>query len=435
MAGRGADITYHRVSVAAPDTPRSLTGMKDVLPATSRRWRLLIDAFLEALEASGYAQIRTPVLEELAVFQRLGVGTDVVSKEMYAFEDRDGTMVALRPESTAGVARSFVEHHPILPWKVSYISEHFRHEKPQAGRFRQHHQIGAECFGSPDPDVDVEMIVGLWDFYASLGLRRVRLEINSIGDPESRRVYAEDLDAFLRGHASVMHPDDAAKIGSHPLRILDSKNPETVATLGDAPTLWDRMGEEARAHAERVRDGLDAAGVPFEVNPRLVRGLDYYTHTVFEIISDAIDASQSTIGGGGRYDGLVAALGGPDTPGFGYGSGVERVLLACDAEQAFLVEENSVDVFVVGFGGDQRDVRDITTELRRAGLKTDRAFDARSPKAQMKAADRSGAEIAVLSGDDEREANAVTLRSLRTDGEQRTVARSEMCDEIRKLLT
>lgn len=435
MVGCRRCVTYDRGSVAAPDTPRALTGMKDVLPAQAARWQAVIDAFAAQMAASGYGWIRTPIVEELAVFDRLGAGTDVVSKEMYSFEDRDGTMVSLRPESTAGVARAFIEHHPLVPWKVAYFSEHFRHEKPQAGRFRQHHQLGAECFGSPDPDVDVELIVGLWDFYASLGLTKLRLEINSIGDPESRAAYAVELASFLEGVADRLHPDDRAKIQTHPLRVLDTKNPDTLAALTDVPTLWSRMGDEARRHGERVQAGLEAAGVPFEVNPRLVRGLDYYTHTVFEVVSDAIDASQSTIGGGGRYDGLVAALGGPDTPGMGYGTGVERILLACDAEGVFDVAPRLLDAFVVGFGGDQSDVRDIVTDLRRGGVSADRAFDARSPRAQMKAADRSGARVAVLTGDDERAASSVTLRDLLGDGDQRTVSRSEMIDEIRKMTT
>jgi len=420
--------------VAPSDTLQALTGMRDLLPPESARWTRLVAAFGEHFERLGYGLVQTPVLEELAVFQRLGEGTDVVTKEMYAFEDRDGTTIALRPESTAGVARAFIQQHPLVPWKVWYFSQHFRHERPQKGRYRQHHQLGAECFGVADPDLDAEVMVALWDFYRSLGLERMRLEVNSIGDPASRRAFADHLREFLRRHASDLHPDDAEKVERHPLRVLDSKHVQTRTALEGAPTLADAMTTEAAAHFERTLDGLRAADVPYQVNDRLVRGLDYYTHTVFEIVSDAIDAAQSTIGGGGRYDGLVEALGGDPTPAFGFGSGVERVLLACDAEGVFGAAEPEVDVAVVGFGGDQSDVRDLLRELHREGFGAVRAYDGRSPKAQMKAADRSGARLALLLGDDERASGTVTIRDLRGDSPQRQVPRAELSAELRKIL-
>ncbi len=420
--------------MAPSDTLQALTGMRDLLPPESARWTRLVDAFGDHFGRLGFGMVQTPILEELAVFQRLGEGTDVVTKEMYAFDDRDGTPIALRPESTAGVARAFVQLHPLVPWKVWYFSQHFRHERPQKGRYRQHHQLGAECFGVADPDLDAEVMVGLWDFYRSLGLRQIRLEVNSIGDPASRSAFAERLRGFLRDRAGDLHPDDAEKVERHPLRVLDSKHAQTRAALEGAPTLAEAMTPEAGEHFERTLDGLRAADVPFEVNDRLVRGLDYYTHTVFEVVSDAIDAAQSTIGGGGRYDGLVEALGGDPTPAFGFGSGVERVLLACDAEGVFATPEPAVDVAVVGFGGDQRDVRDLVRDLHRDGFSAVRAYDHRSPKAQMKAADRSGARFALLLGDDERAAGTVTVRDLRGDTPQRQVPRAELSDELRKIL-
>ena len=424
---------YHGRFVAT-SSPQSLKGMHDLLPPASDRWSDLIARFGAHVGLAGYRLVKTPILEDLAVFARLGEGTDIVTKEMYEFADRDGTRIALRPESTAGVARALIQHHPTMPWRVWYASEHFRHENTQAGRYRQHHQLGAECFGPSDPDVDVELIVALWDFYRSLGLKRIRLELNSIGDPRSRTEYHERLTDFLRACADRLDPDDRKKIDSHPIRVLDSKRPVTIEALAGAPTMLDAMTPEALAHFERVRQGLTAAAVPFVMNARLVRGLDYYTHTVFEVVSEAIDAAQSTIGGGGRYDGLVEAMGGTPTPGFGFGTGIERVLLACDAEGAFSPQARTSDVFVVAFGGDSADVRDLCLELRRSGVMTERAFDGRSGRAQMKLADRSGARIGLILGDDERAGGTVTLRDLRGDVGQVSVARSTIVDEVRKRL-
>ena len=409
--------------------------MHDLLPEESARARALVDAFAAHVELAGFGEITTPILESLEVFLRVGEGTDVVSKEMYVFTDRDGSEVALRPETTASVARAYLQHHPVPPWKVWYFSQHFRHERPQKGRLRQHHQLGVEVIGSVDPDVDVEVIVSLWDFYTRvLGLDRIRLEINSIGEPASRVAYASVLGDFLRGVEVRIDETDAAKIGTHPLRVLDSKVAATRAAIADAPRFADSMSPEATAHFARVRAGLDAAGVPFSVNERLVRGLDYYTHTVFEIVSEAIDASQSTIGGGGRFDGLIEALGGDPTPGIGFGSGVERVLLACDAEGVFPAPTSGSSCFVVNFGGDAADVRDLCLELRRSGISAERSYDGRSAKAQMKAADRAGARLALLIGDDERSAGTVTIRELRGAGDQSSVPRTELIDHLRTQL-
>jgi histidyl-tRNA synthetase len=409
--------------------------MRDVLPPEAGRIRALVDAYRAVFEAAGYAEIRTPVLEDLAVFLRVGEGTDVVGKEMYVFEDRDGTTVALRPETTASVARAFLEHHPLTPWKVWYVSEHFRHERPQKGRLRQHTQFGVEAIGSADPDLDVEVIVGLWDVLASIGLQRNRLLLNSMGERGTRVAYEARLRDWLRSRASELDPADRDRVEANPIRVLDSKNAATVAATAGHPTFEDQLGTNEAAHFARVQDGLRAADVPFEIEPRLVRGLDYYTHTVFEVVNDAIDASQSTLGGGGRYDGLVEAMGGKSTPGIGFGSGLERVLLACDAEEAFGVPSIAVDCFVVTFGGDGTDARDLALELRRGGVSVDRAEGGRSSKSQMKSADRSGARFALLLGDDERADGTVTIRSMRDEAEQRSVARADVLDELRKLLS
>ncbi|MEZ5323076.1 MAG: histidine--tRNA ligase [Microthrixaceae bacterium] len=408
----------------------SLRGMHDVLPPDAARWKRLVDAFGTHFGRAGFAPIRTPILESLTVFARVGEGTDVVTKEMYDFLDRDGERIALRPESTAGVARAFVQHRPITPFKVWYASEHFRHERPQAGRYRQHHQLGVECFGVPDADLDVEVIVGLWDFYRSLGLESIRLELNTIGDAAARTRFGRRLATFLRGRVGDLDPEDAAKVDHHPLRVLDSKRRATVAALEGAPSLIDELDDTALAHFDAVRAGVRAAGVVGTVNPRLVRGLDYYTHTVFEIVSDAIDAAQATIGGGGRYDGLVEALGGPPTPAFGFGSGIERVLLACDGEAVWGEPASAVDAFVVSTGGEPEERRDLSLALRRAGLGADHAFGELSMKAQMKHADRSGARFAVIVGPDERDAGEVTVRDLRGDGAQRRVAADDLADHL-----
>ena len=410
---------------------QSLTGMRDILAPESQRWVELTQRFGSHFGLCGYEPVVTPMLEDLALFARMGEGTDVVTKEMYELVDRDGSTIALRPESTAGVARAFLQHHPTAPWKVWYFSQHFRHERPQKGRYRQHHQLGAECFGSPDPDVDVEMIVSLWDFFSSLGLSQLRLEINSIGTAEQRQLYCDKLRAYLAPLRHLLDPVDAEKVESHPMRVLDSKKSSTIQAIHDAPTLLELLDSDAAQRFDRVLDGVNAAGISTTVNPRLVRGLDYYTHTVFEIVSDAIGAAQSTIGGGGRYDGLVGALGGPETPGVGFGAGVERILLACDAEQCFGAPERTIDAFIVEFGGDGTDGRDLALLLRRSGIGAERCFDQRSGRAQMKQADRSGARFALIIGDDERAADSVTVRPLRGDGEQRLVTRDALIDWMR----
>jgi histidyl-tRNA synthetase len=410
--------------------------MSDLLGPDAAAHRAVVRAFGEHFTRAGYGEVVTPVLESLEVFLRLGEGTDVVSKEMYVFTDRDGSEVALRPETTASVARAFCEHHPNEPWKVWYFSQHFRHEKPQKGRLRQHHQVGAEVLGSADPDLDTELIVLLWDFFSRvLGLTGLRLEVNSIGEPTTRTAYAAQLGEFLHSVADRLDPVDAAKIDTHPLRVLDTKNERSRAALAGAPTLAAAMGADERERFARVSAGLDAAGVPWTLNPHLVRGLDYYTHTVFEIVSTSIDAAQSTIGAGGRYDGLVAALGGNDTPGVGFGAGVERILLALAAEGLPVPgEQPAPGVFVVGFGGDQSDVRDLCLELVRAGIPARRAYDQRSGRAQMKAADRSDAAVALLIGDDERAAGTVTVRDLRGDLPQTSIDRARLIDHVRTLL-
>jgi histidyl-tRNA synthetase len=404
-----------------------------VLPPESARWERLIVTFAEVVERAGYGLLVGPMFEELGVFERIGEGTDVVGKEMYDFRDKGDRHLALRPEGTASAARAFVEHRPPVPWKVWYVTPAFRYERPQAGRLRQHHQVGLEAMGSVDPDLDVEAMALLSDYFAALGLRQVDLVVNTLGTPSDRVVYAQAVQSYLRANLADLTDEDRVKVETHPLRVLDSKRPATQAVVAGAPTILDSLAPDAIAHFDRVRAGLAACGLDFTVDTRLVRGLDYYTHTLFEFRSGALEAAQNTIGGGGRYDGLVASLGGPDTPAVGFGSGIERVLMTCDAEGVFAAPTSRLDVFVVDVtGGDS--ARDLTVALRRAGLRADRAFDGRSMKAQMKAADRSGAPWAVLVGEDELAAGTVTVRDLRGEQGQQAVARPELVDHLRKHL-
>jgi histidyl-tRNA synthetase len=415
-----------------PERPsfRAPKGTQDVLPPESDRWQALLALFASVAADYGYGLIQSPMFEDLGVFQRLGEGTDVVTKEMYDFDDKGGRRIALRPEGTASVARAFVEHHPATPWKVWYATPAFRYERPQAGRLRQHHQVGIEAIGSADPDLDVEVIAFGAAFLRALGLQRWRLVLNFMGTPVDRAAYADDLRSYLRDRRTEIAAEDAAKIETHPLRVLDSKRADTMAVVATAPGIGQSLSETSRAHAERVQTGLRSLGIPFELDPTLVRGLDYYTHTLFELQSDALANAQSTILGGGRYDGLVEQLGGPPTPGIGFGCGIERVLLTCDAEGTFPGPEARLDVYVIDTTGGAAAVG-ITQDLRSAGLRADRAFDDRSMRSQMKAADKSGARFAVIIGDRELAQGMATVKDL-TTGDEASVSIAGLVDHLRK---
>lgn len=412
---------------------RAPKGTHDILPPESARWEQLLATFARLTERAGYGLVQGPMFEDMGVFRRMGEGTDVVRKEMYDFYDKDEKSpqhLALRPEGTAGVVRAFVEHRPpLLPWKVWYAAPNFRYESPQAHRYRQHHQLGVEAIGSDDPDLDVEVIVLLADLYSQIGLTGVELVINSIGTPDDRSAYIDELRRFLRGRIDELDPEDQVKVDSHPMRVLDTKREPSIGVVQDAPTLLESLSTDAAARFERVQHGLTASGVPFRIEPRLVRGLDYYTHTAFEFRSQGIGGAQSTVGGGGRYDRLVESLGGPPTPGIGFGTGMERVLAACDAEGVFPIPTRRLDAYVIDLvGGDA--ARDITTELRRAGLAADRGFGQRSMKSQIKSADRSTARFAVIVGEDEAAAGVVTVRDLRSDVEQVSVPRESLVEHL-----
>jgi histidyl-tRNA synthetase len=415
-----------------PESFRAPVGTQDVLLPASARWERMVAAFAGVAERFGYGLVHGPLFEDLGVFQRLGVGTDVVRKEMYDFHDKGDRHLALRPEATASIVRAYVQHRPPTPWKVWCLTPAFRYERPQAGRLRQHHQLDVEAIGVADPDLDVEVIALGAAYVDALGLRRWRLIVNTMGTPADRVAYGAAMAAWLRGRARDLAPEDREKIDSHPLRVLDSKRPATQAVVADAPRISEVLDDASRRHFERVQDGLRALGIPYRVEPALVRGLDYYTHTLFEFQSEALDTAQSTIIGGGRYDGLVEQLGGPATPGIGFGTGIERMLLACDAEGVFAAPASSLDVFVVDTT-DGRAARDMTAELRAAGFRTDRAFDGRSMKAQMKAAGRSGAHVAVIVGEQEAADGTATVRDL-ARSEQEVVGHDQVVDVVRKLL-
>ena len=417
-------------------------GTHDLLPPDSARWTALRALFAQTAARYGFGLLNTPTFEHAAVFDQVGGGTDVVGKEMYQFADRSDRQMALRPEGTAAVCRAFCQHRPTTPWKVWYEGPFFRYEAPQAGRFRQFHQFGAETLGAADPDADVEIIALAADILAQVGLTQVRLAINTLGDGDTRATYTAALGEYLADNLSQLHEADRAKAATHPLRVLDSKHPDSVAATADAPKIEQFLSPFAAEHFERVLAGLAALGIAYEKEPRLVRGLDYYTHTTFEFQAQSLDSAQSTICGGGRYDGLVEALGGPPTPGIGFGLGIERLLLACDAEAVFAAPSTAVDVWVIDVT-DGTAARDLTHSLRAANISADRSFDGRSMRAQIRSADRAGAAAAIIIGSDELASGAFTLRWLRAPfppplSEQErelSVPSAEVAAKLREMLT
>ena len=406
-------------------------GMRDILPPESARWRQFVTVFADVVESAGYGQVISPMLEDLGVFQRIGDATDVVTKEMYDFVDKGGRHVALRPELTASVCRAFVQHRPLTPWKVWYTGSQFRYEKPQRGRYRQFDQVGIEVLGADDPYLDVEVMALGWEFYRALGLSQVTLLLNSLGEPDDRARYVAALQAHFESHRNQLSPESQITLDKNALRVLDSKRPADAAIVAAAPRIADFYSADAAAHFERVQTGITALGIPFTIDDTLVRGLDYYRHTTFEFQGGTLDSAQNALGGGGRYDGLVESLGGPATHGIGFALGLDRTLLACDDEGVFAAQPLVLDAFVVDTTGGVEALQ-LTAELRAAGLTADRAYENRSMKAQMKVADRSGAGVAVIIGSNELAEGAVTVRPLRTDDGQQTIARSTLIDYLKK---
>src|SRR5438270_12280224 len=396
---------------------RAPVGTRDVLPPESARWERLVALFADRAGRAGYGLVVSPMFEDVGVFERVGESTDVVRKEMYELEDKGGRRLALRPEGTASIVRAWIQHRSTLPFKAWYVAPNFRYERPQAGRYRQHHQLGIEALGTDDPDLDVEVVALASSLYRDIGLSRVRLLLNSLGDGTCRPGYLELLRSYLEEGQEQLCDEHKAGALDNPLRVLDCKRPACVRATADAPRMVDHLCDECAAHFARVQAGLGTLGIGFDIEPRLVRGLDYYTRTTFEFQAPALEAAQNGIGGGGRYDGLAEALGGPPTPGIGFGIGVERLLLACDAESVFPAPEFLVDVFVVDTTGGEVAVR-VTHALREAGVRSDRSFGDRSMKSQFKVADRSGADLAVVVGPDERARGVAKVQSLRGGGEE-----------------
>jgi histidyl-tRNA synthetase len=407
--------------------------MRDLLAPESVLTRRFTSVFADVVEAAGYEHVVTPLLEDLAVFTRIGDATDVVTKEMYDFIDKGDRHVALRPEFTASVCRAFVEHRPTLPWKVWYSGPNFRYEKPQRGRYRQFDQVGVEVLGVNDPYLDVEVITLGWQFYHRLGLRQVTLLVNSLGEPGDRARYVEALRAHFTAAGDALSEQSRVTLAKNPLRVLDSKRDQDTEFIASAPTIDAFWSPAAAQHFRTVCAGLEALGIRFTVDLKLVRGLDYYQSTTFEFVGGTLDSAQNALGGGGRYDGLVESLDGPPTAGMGFALGIDRTLLACGDEGVFDAPDTSVDAFVVDTTGGMQALL-ITNQLRAAGISADRAYEGRSMKAQMKAAHRSGAAFAVIVGDDELAAATVSVRPMRVHGDQFAVATQELITKLQTLL-
>ncbi len=411
-------------------------GTQDVLPQDSWRWQRLEAAFREVCRRYAYREIRTPVFEETELFARgVGEGTELVHKQMYTFQDRGGRSLTLRAEGTAPVVRAFLEHNLGATGgtqKLYYICPIFRYERPQAGRYRQHHQLGVEAIGSPGPEIDAEVIALYHDFLAEVGLEGAVTHLSSIGCPKCRPALSQALRDFFAPHVSEMCEFCRARYETNPLRILDCKVPHDVELRKGAPSALDHLCDECREHFDGVRAALDALDVEYEVDPTIVRGLDYYTRTAFEVIHPGLGA-KDVIMGGGRYDGLAEMLGGKPTPGIGFGSGIERLLLVVESSavgRTFPCPP-ALDVYVAAASPEARvPAAALAAELRRAGLSADLDHTGRSLKAQMREAARMEARFAALLGEDELRGDVVTLRDM-DSGEQEKVARAELAARLR----
>ena len=372
-------------------------GTLDAKAGSARRRAEIIARGRELLEATGYEPIETPIFEATEVFSRtVGDSTDIVQKQMFTFEDQGGRSLTLRPEGTASVARAYIEagmHKDPQPVKLWYVGPFFRQERPQRGRYRQFSQIGAEAIGSEDPSLDAEVILLLHEYLQRIGAHGVRLKLSSLGNPETRRDYLEELKAYLHANAERVSDEVRSRIDLNPLRAFDANDESTKEVMRDAPLLLDRLAPDDAEHFARVREYLDDAGVPYDIDPTLVRGLDYYTRTVFEFESTALGA-QSGVGGGGRYDLLIEQLGGQPTPGVGWAAGIERMALASSEESA----ASPVDVFVAVDGGDPRAAFRLVTQLRAKGLKAQMEQAGRSLKGQLKQAGRLSADAVAIVG-------------------------------------
>lgn len=398
------------------ESPR---GTDDFLPEQTKVWQYIENTLREICEIYHYEQIRTPIFEHTEVFQR-GVGetTDIVQKEMYTFLDRGDRSVTLRPEGTAGVARAYIENKlfgsPNQPIKVYYQGPMFRYERQQEGRRRQFHQFGVEAIGSADPSIDAEVIALAMRFYEKLGLSEIKLVINSLGDTESRIAHRQALIDHFTPHATELCADCQKRLNKNPLRVLDCKTDMDHPSMKEAPEILDYLNEKSTVYFEQVKRYLTVMNIPYVVDPTLVRGLDYYHHTTFEIMSEAEGfGALTTLLGGGRYDGLIEEFGGPPSPGVGFALGMERLILALENEQITLPIKEGLDVYCVGIGENvQENIVSLVQQLRLAGFKVDKDYQNRSVKAQFKAANRYQTKYVIVIGEEEKEKGIVTVRSM-----------------------
>ena len=421
---------------------KSIKGTQDVLPSQSYKWQFVERLFLDTARLYGFKEMRTPVFEETRLFTRsVGDTTDVVQKEMYTFTDKGGRDLTLRPEGTAGINRAVLQSGLIneaLPVKVSYNISCFRNEKPQAGRFRQFHQLGVEMFGSASPSADVEVISFVNDFFAILGIQGLSLEINSIGCPTCRKEYHAALKQYFESKKDELCETCLARLDKNPMRILDCKSPICKEIAKDAPVVLDYLCDDCKAHFEGLKKRLDALNIAYVVNPRIVRGLDYYNKTVFEFVSGDIGA-QSTVCGGGRYDGLLKSLGGNDQPALGFAMGIERLLMVVEAQGVEIPAPQACDLYIASIG-EEASIRalQLVTDLRNEGFYAECDTMGRSVKAQMKYADKIKAQFSMVLGENELAENKANIKNMET-GESCEIALDESLvkflydDQIKKM--
>lgn len=415
---------------------QAIRGMNDILPERIAIWQHIEQTARAVLASYGYSEIRTPLVEVTELFKRsIGEVTDIVEKEMYSFADRHGDSLSLRPEGTASCVRAAIEHGLLVqPQRLWYQGPMFRYERPQRGRYRQFHQIGVEAFGLTGPDIDIEVILLTARLWRCLGLDGFRLEINTLGDSAERQVYRERLVDYLQARADQLDADSQRRLSTNPLRILDSKNPETQHLLADAPSLMDVLGEETRTHFERLRAGLDATGITYQVNPRLVRGLDYYNRTVFEWVTEDLGA-QGTVCAGGRYDGLVEQLGGRPTPAVGFAMGIERLVEIM--EQVGFAAERRLDAYLVAVGERAEAAAPALAERLRDALphlRLQSNCGSGSFKSQFKKADKSGARFALILGEEELDRGVIGVKDLRGESEQRELRHEDLAGFLAEML-
>src|SRR3989339_559853 len=415
---------------------KAVSGTRDILPIDIPRWNFLLSIVESVFTKFNYKEIRTPIFEDTSLFARgIGEATDIVSKEMYTFIDRSGDSITLRPEMTAGVVRAFIEHSLSKKQnlnKLFYSGSMFRQERPQAGRFRQFHQFGAEALGSNDPLLDAEMIIMAYDIFNRLGLKNLIVKINSLGIPESLENYKMVLRQYVEPHLNKLSSESRKRFDTNIMRIFDSKEENDQKIMENAPLLIEFPDEESLQHFEKVKQTLLSTKIPFEVDTKLVRGLDYYTHTTFEVVSGSV-GSQSALCGGGRYNGLVKELGGPDLPGVGFAAGMERILLACENENSFKAEEEKTDVFIITIDKTLQGFSFQTAlALRRSDLIVETDYLSRSVKAQMREANRLNSKFVLFVGGDEFVNGEVVLKNM-SNSEQKNISKGNL-EEIVKLI-